>query len=329
MMRPTETKISDFLQGKPCTMLMLAAALFAAVSGFGDSPPAPYLGDSGFAIPSPNNWFPEPAASFFIGLLLTAAVILLMEMLNRVFNILRTSSLMFIGVFAVMQCATPLIISRLTSALVLNVVVLAVLATFYTIYMKPRLTRRVFLAMAVMSALAMADYVYTIYIFLFLLAFGQMRCVTARMYLASLMGIATPWWIASGFGWIDLSSIHWPHPATVFSQFSKGQIIMFVITVGITVISQFLLCVSNMVKIYSYNAKARAISGLLMMFSLATAVAALVDFGNATAYISLLNCFTAFQIGQFYLINQQRRGYIAVLAALVIFSTIFVVNLWV
>lgn len=328
-MRPTEVKISAFMQSKVCTGLMLAVALLAAVTGYVSTVQPVYDGDAGFVAMSPNRWFADGGLSFAAGIVLLAATVGLMEVLTRVFNVMRTSSLMFIGVFALMECATPLILCRLTSGLLINVIVLAVLATYYTTYMKPRLTRRVFLSMAIMSAMCMADYLYAIYIGLFIIAFGQMRCATMRMYMAAAMGIVTPWWISLGFGWIDLEMIHWPEPVSVFEQFPKSRLILLVVTVGITVIGQFLLCVGNMMKVYSYNAKTRATGGLLMMLSLATAVATLLDFSNAPAYLSLLNCFTAFQIGHFFLINEHRRGYVAVLSAIFVYAIIFFVNLWI
>lgn len=327
-MRQIETKISNALLSRPATVAMMVIALLGALVAHGRVEMHEYLADAGFAFPSPNEWLPQPTVKFLAGIALTAIVCVEMEMLNRIFNLLRTTTILFLGLFAVMEFATPMLVGSVISGLLLNVIVLGVLATYYTCYQSPRQTKRVFLSMCIMSALSLCDYVYAIYIALFVLGFNQMRCNNPRMWLATFMGLVTPWWLAWGFS-LSPGGFHWPDGVSIFGEMDKEHLIMTIVTVGITIVGQFLLCASNMLKVYSYNARSRSMSGLLMMLSLATALAALFDFGNALAYLTLLNCFTAFQMAQCVHINSHRRGYLLVVVTILIYAAIYFCNLWI
>lgn len=327
-MKRAENKISDFLKSRSGMMLMTFIGLAGALLAYDPEAPTPFLGASGFVWTSADSWLPTAAARFGAGIGLTVVIGALMELINRTFNLLRTSSLLFIGIFVVMQAATPPVMSQLTSSLLLNLTVLYVAATFYSVYMRPRQTRRIFLAFCIMSAGSMADYRFALYALVFMLSFQQMRCPSPRMYLAALMGIITPWWIALGFGLTADAGIHWPVTKSIFEVLDKTQLILMLVTVGVTVILGFLICSSNMVKIYSYNAKNRALSGLLAMLSLFTATATLADIANAPGYLSTLNCLTAFQAGLFFRIVENRRGYIYILSLTAIYIAIYFCNLW-
>lgn len=327
-MRPVEVKITRFIAGRPGAVLLMALSLAACLAAFGSAQSFPTGSDAGIACATPLDSIASHALRFCIGLGLTGAVTALMESINRTFNLLRTTQLLFLGIFTALQCASPIIINCQLSGVLLNLVVLGVMAAFFTTYQQPGNTKRVFLAFLIMSALALGCYPYIAYILLGFTAFSQMRCLGPRMILAALLGIVTPVWIALGFGWLDFTDFHMPRPEGIFDTLPRPRLVTLIVTVGLTVISSFLLCAVNMVKIYAYNAKDRALNALLMTLTLATALAVLVDVRNAPMYLSLLNCLMAFQVGLFFRVNAARRGYIVVLAILFIITIIYFCNLW-
>lgn len=327
-MKRAESKISNFIKGRSATALMIAAGLAAMVGGYDAAAALPQLGTSGFAFPSLDDLMGGSELRPVLGIALSVIVGLMMFSINRNFNLLRTESPLFLGIFAILQGATPVISGQLAASVLLTIVVLGVLATFYTIYQRPRYTRRVFLAFCIMAAGTLVDYVYAFYSLIFLLAFYQMRCPSARMYLAALFGMVTPWWIALGFEFTTLGSVHFPDTHHIFSLLEKAQLVMMLVTVGVTVICCLLVCSTNMVKIYSYNSKARALSGLLAMLSLFTAIATLVDIANAPAYLSTLNCLTAFQVALFFRIVESQRGYVYILSFIAVYAAIYLCNIW-
>ena len=327
-MRPVEVKITRFIAGRYCTVLLIVLGFLACMASYGSRAAAPMSGNPGIAVTSPLSDGLTPLVQFLIGLGLTAAAVWLMEFINRSFNLLRTTQTLFLGMYVVLQSATPLLIGASADALLMNVVVLASLAVIYTTYLQPSLTRRVFLIFCIMAALMLTNYVYLLYILLFLLSFGQMRCMGPRMVIAALLGIITPAWIGLGLGFIAPADIHLPTLPGVIGELPRTRLVMLIITVGVTVITSFLLCAVNMVKIYADNAKDRALNGLLMMLTLATALFILIDFRNSPTYLPLLNSLAAFQTGLFFRVNASRRGYVPVVCLFVIFAAIYFCNLW-
>ncbi len=328
-MHAGEVKISRFLNSRPFAVITVMVGLVLASIGAEQSAYVPGLSEGGFVFPSPDVWFRAGTVRVLLNILLLIANILMLEELNRNFNLLRTSSLLFLAIFSVMECATPSIVGELTSGLLLNLTVLGIMATFYTLYQQPGLTRRVFLCYFMLSALCMCDYIYVIYILAFLPAFSQMRVNSSRMMLAVLLGIITPWWIVWAGGLMPASAPHMPDMSTLFdaNNGNPQERIVTICTVGITVIFCFLLSVINMINIYAYNAKSRAFGGLLTTLSLITALATLVNFANATHYLSLLNCLTALQFGLFFRSNENRRAYLLVITSMAIYISLFIFNM--
>ena len=236
-MRPVEVKITRFIAGRYCTVLLIVLGFLACMASYGSRAAAPMSGNPGIAVTSPLSDGLTPLVQFLIGLGLTAAAVWLMEFINRSFNLLRTTQTLFLGMYVVLQSATPLLIGASADALLMNVVVLASLAVIYTTYLQPSLTRRVFLIFCIMAALMLTNYVYLLYILLFLLSFGQMRCMGPRMVIAALLGIITPAWIGLGLGFIAPADIHLPTLPGVIGELPRTRLVMLIITVGGTVIT--------------------------------------------------------------------------------------------
>lgn len=266
--------------------------------------------------------------SFLLALLATGLIMGLMVFVNTTFNMLRSSSLLYLGIFATLTAASPIISTRVCSGMLVAIVVLVAMALFYSVYQRRRTcTKRVFLVFFLLSAGSMAQYAFLAYLPVFLAGCVQMRCFTFRSLLAALAGIAVPWWILWGFGLIDLSSISLPIYASVFSQLDGSDIAQLGAVIAATVITGLTLTLLNLYKVYSYNARSRSFTGLLVTVTIATILLSLIDFTNITAYLTLLNCCVAYQTALWFKINASNRGYIIVLTILAIYLTLYVWSL--
>ena len=87
------------------------------------------------------------------------------------------------------------------------------------------------------------------------------------------------------------------------------------------------LGLTNFIKIYAYNARARACNGLLSVVSLFTAVFAVADFMNSTFYILLLDCCVAFQMGHYFRLYAQRRAYVLAIGLMVVYGGFYIWSL--
>lgn len=308
--------------------LLIALGIIAIIPAAGSATHFTYNPAPGFVYASPFALIAAPVARIIIGILLTAAVAWTMEEINRVFNLLRTPTILFIGLFVILQFATPTTPEAFISGIFLNLVILGVLATFYASYMKRTATRRIFLAFCCIAAASLFDYSFAFFIPPFALGLSQMRCADSRMLIAMALGIITPWWICWGVGCHGGQFTPWPSGVSIFTQLptTTGNI-LFIITIAVTVITSLALCASNMLKIYNYNARSRALSGLMMMLTLWTSILILVNVSNAPAYLSLLNCLLAYQLALFFHTGIKHRAYILIIATIVVFTAIYLCNI--
>ena len=249
-----------------------------------------------------------------------------MSVINSTFNLLRTSSLLFLGVFAVMEAASPLISTRLCSGMAVAVIVLLSMGLMYSVYQRPASgSRRIFLVFFMLSAGTMVQYAFLAYLPVFLLGCVQMRCFRLRTLMASLAGVVTPWWMLWGFGLLDWSDVDFPAGFSIFSDLDTGDKAQLISVIVVTVITGFALTLTNMVKVYSYNARSRSFTGLLVLVTIATLLMTMIDIANVTTYLTLLNCCVAFQTALCFRINVENRGYIPVV---VILSCYLILYVW-
>lgn len=320
-----ELKLIGFLKSKTMTLLIAMFSIIAAVVSMksGDSGVVPGLKGLGF--PSPNTWFASAGTSFNWAWLCYLGVGVGMVLVNRIYNLLRTLSLTFASYFVLMVAATPIASVRFYGGTLLVVLVLAATVLLFSTFNKPANTRHVFLGFLLLTAGALTQYGFVPYIPILLMGCGQMRIFRMRTFLAALLGIVTPVWICYGFGWIDFSHFSKPKFDSVFSVLSDGRLAQYLAVEVTTALLLVGLIIANMIKIYSYNLRTRAMNGFVLVVSFTTILLSGVDFTNMPFYFPLLCCCTAFQLGHFLRIKENSRaGYIVALAVLVVYVGLYI-----
>lgn len=70
-------------------------------------------GNNGFGLPSANEWIDNSAVSLVVSLALNITISFLLLYLNKRFNIIRSVSMLFAGMFLVMQGGQPSLMGQL------------------------------------------------------------------------------------------------------------------------------------------------------------------------------------------------------------------------
>ena len=323
-MKPSERALTRYLRSRLGAYSLVAIAFLGMLISAGVAQLPAVATGRGLVTGLSSASFIGGGFSLIGALALTGCIMGAMALINSAFNLLRTSSHLFLGVFAFMEAASPIVTTRLSSGSVVALVVLGAMGLMYSVYQQPVSgTKRIFLAFTLLSAGSMGQYAFVGYWPVFLAGCAQMRCFSFRTLLAALTGLVVPWWIGWGFGWITLDSITFPSGLSVFSQLDSIDAAQLTAVLILTVIAGFVLTLTNMVKIYSYNARSRSFTGLLVTVTIATLILTMIDFANITAYLPLLNCCVAFQAALFFRINAENRGYIAVCILLGVFFLLF------
>ena len=294
-------------------VMMVVAAVFLLISyGFdgGDLPPQ---GEQGLCLPPPALWPIWPWADVLGGVLLNVAVLVLMAMLNKGFNVLRSNTRLQLGLFALMGTAVPRLMLNVNSGIILALAVNVCAFLMFSSYDDPSGVRRVFLSFLIMSLGAAMQYCFVVFIPMLWVVTAQMRIFSLRTFLASVFGIATPWVILLGFGIVSPDDFHLPEVRGIFSTFGEESAEYFL---AVTSFTAFLLVIAitlNLSRTIAYNARARAFNGTLTLTAVVTIVAISVNYNNLLAYLPLLNVCAAYQITHWFVNHRFDRQYIAVL----------------
>lgn len=280
-------------------------------------------GDSGFGFPSANEWISDSALSLGVSLGLNIVISFLLLYLNRRFNIIRSVSMLFAGMFLVMQAGQPSLMGQLYDGSVMCFFILLAIIPFFSTFQRPDRTRRIFLSFLLISLGSLTGYAYTVYLIVFFIGCFQMQCFSLRGLLAALTGILTPYWILCGFGVVSLSSFRMPEFINIFDALEGRDLAQIVVYTIVNLILGVGFGIFDIIKIYGYNGRARAYNGFWIILTIITTLFVIIDYTNLIIYLPILNCCTAIQIGHFFTINNTRRTYIPICCIYVVYIILY------
>lgn len=325
-----EESINRFLHSRYGLLLMLTLSAVAVAAAYASGSPA-WLSGSAVRSPlgfDPAEWLPAaPGAALALAGGLNLLATLLLIYINKHYNVLRSMSLLFAGLFLVMEAATPTL-GMADGGMLLAIVVLAATVALYATFQQPQHTQQLFLSFCTVSAGALVDIACAPYLVALAMGCFQMRCTSPRCVVAALLGIATPWWIAWGFGGLDLAQLR---AAVLLASPAAAD--------GGAAVAHTLACVAatlllgtgfglfNLLKIYSYNARTRAYNGFIVVLAAVTMLLMVCDYGRLGAYLPLLNACAAIQMGHFFVINNRRRSYVAILCIVGLYAGLYAAGL--
>ncbi len=299
------------------------AAAIAAVMFYASGHIIPLSGDKGLVLPSANTWIHGATGDFAAGLAGSTATIVVMLMLNKVFNVLRSMTSLFIGLFAMMQLATPDLLGQFYTGTLLALVIPVCIFLLFSCYRDPGSTRHIFLIFFLLSGFSTTQYCFLLYVPAFLIGCAQMRIFNLRTITAALMGLVTPWWILCGFGLIDFENFDFPSFTSILSTIGADDAILLLITVGTTAGIMLLFFILNFMKTIAYNARARAINGVFIVTALSTVIAMAVDFTNILSYVPMLNFCAALEATHYLSTHRADKSVFAILILIAVYAALF------
>ena len=319
----TEHDILRFLHSRFGTMLMMVIAIVAIIVSYYTGNVVDIPGDTGTWLPSADDWLPAGGTSLVINLVLNVLIAAMLILLNKRFNILRSPSDLFAGLFLILQMSLPSFMGQFYGGTLLCFAVLFLTYKLYMAFNRPYPLQPIFLIFFLLTVGAMSQYAYLFYIPVFMIGCAQMRIFSFKTLLAVGIGIIAPVWILWGFDLISLRDIKLPHFVNVFSAIDSKEMLQLLVTVGVTVMATFVFGILNLVRVFNYNSKTRAYNGFISIMSFVTIILVLADYTNSATYIPLLNCCAAFQMGHYFAINNYQRSYIAILGIIAVYIALY------
>lgn len=307
-------------------MIAVASAVFASLST--DMPASTEVAGI-FGITPASQWLGAAGSQLFCGVLLALATSAVMVLVNSYYNIIRGLSMLYAGMFLIFTAAVPQLLCNLSGGAFMASAWVLTLIPLFSSYQSYLATRRVFITFCIATAAItlFMPAAALIYIAVYFIGCVQMRCLNLKCMLAALIGIVTPLWIMFGFGLIDFSAMSaaFSHPLSPF-RFSALAPGVYT-TALVTIVIGGVFAIFNIIRIYSYNVRARAFNGFISLTAVVTVALVFADSVNTLLYLPLLNVCAAMQTGHFFTINSWRRAYVPLLCMIALYAALYMWNL--
>lgn len=251
---------------------------------------------------------------------LVLATGILMVVVNRRFNLLRSLSVYFAGLFMVMGGSSTAACAISLTGWLVPLWALVISTLLFECYDAPGNTKLIFLAFMLVSGAGIISQAFLYYAPVFLLGMLALKCTHGiKPWLAAVIGLMVPWWLLWVFspcGYLLSMPWHLLPWGSMWWEGIRSTPLPLLILAGSTLLILLAVWMMNLLKIMAYNAHDRSVNGLLSLITVGTWVMAIVDFGNVTFYLPMLFCVLAFQMGHFFRIFLSSRAYIIALAVL-------------
>lgn len=279
--------------------------------------------DNGLGLPSANLWIPHGVLNLICALVGTAAPVVIMMLLNKVHNVMRSMSSVYIAFFCLMQLATPELMTQFYTGTVLAMVVPLCMFLIFGCYRNPASTRTTFTIALLLSALTATQYCYAWYILAMIIGTAQMGIFNRRTLASIFMGLLTPWIIMLGFGIVHIDELHFPELVSIMSAIDLDEVLLLLVTIGFTAVLTIGCYIFMVMRTIAYNARSRAINGAFLVVTLITIAAIFVDFDNLISYVPLLNFCAAMEVTHFFSVHNAEKSFIAIFSILAVYVVLF------
>lgn len=270
--------------------MLLAVVLWAAMSATGvTSAPAAPPESGGTLLLPPGEWGLHPALSCVLGMGLAGVCAVALWLLNKAYNFLPGPGAVFSAIFLTACGATPGLGSSLSPGLITAAVTLWATYMLFGLYGRRDVSKSCLLLFSLLSWGSMAQQACLMLAPVFLLGLGAMRVWRPREVLASLLGLATPYWIVLGLGLASPCQLSFHAPAFISElQGEPVRLVWPLITAGITALVFLMLMLYNSLHTLSAGVRMRACLSFINLLGCGCMAWMLFDCRDFTAYTGTL-----------------------------------------
>lgn len=305
-----DTRINDFLNGRlPAVLAAVLLAVSAVVAVMLAEVPPVDMGNGIFFDVSKTSLL-STHLSMPLNVALIVVTGLIMLLLNKLYNFVK--ALTFIGTttFFLLEMALPVSSSALNMGTMLCLTLsLGALILFGT-YENKFAQRPIFLVMCLLSFGAMFNWAFVALIVAFALGFAYMRAMNWKSFLAILIGLFTPFWIAMGLGWVSPGDFKPIEINAVWATIDVGQLRSMIVWTVAVIVATIALSAVNLFSIYSYRLQLRVYNAFFLLVTMVSIVGMCVDYRDMFNYVPMLNLCLAVQVAHAFTISTFPKRYV-------------------
>lgn len=250
----------------------------------------------GICLPSPDMWQIQPLVSWLINVLLIGLTTLIIYLLNKSYNFVRTTEPVLPSLFLIFSCSNPWSVQELNTSVFLCLINIVGIGIIFGSYDQRNATHQMFTIGVLWGIGSMFQYAFLPMIFVGLLWAGFMKVFRLKEILAFFGGIVCPFWIAYGFGIITFDDFHFPALVSLFDTTKDQTDIFFLLLgIGLATFSGFILWLMESFRLYAGNSRVNAMNLCITVLGGASVICMAVDYENFTSYTMTLYFTVAVQ----------------------------------
>lgn len=251
----------------------------------------------GLCLPSPDSWDINPILSWIINFIILGAMTLLLWVINKNYNFVRTTEPALIVIFLIMVASNPFFTQAINTSMLLGLANLICISIVFDSYSSRNATQQMFILGLVSGLGSMFQYAFLPMAFIYFIWALFMKVMRIKETLALLIGVGCPYWIGLGSGLLRWSQFHFPSLNSLF-VFGKdhSDFIFLIAGIAFAIGLGFILTLINSMKLYAGNSKVNAMNLCISALGAGSAICVFLDFDNMLAYIITLYMTCAVQI---------------------------------
>lgn len=282
-------------------------------------------GELGICLPSPNLWDINPISSWIINTVLLGGCAAAGFFLNRSYNFIRSTHPVLTSLFLVLSASNPWITGYLSSSTLLCTVNLICISVMFRCFRSSNATQEMFLIGTFISVGSMFQYAFLPMTVAYVLSAIVMKVFRIKEFLALLMGLVAPYWVAVGLGLIPIDRFSMPQITNLFQDYAHAShLIVLLISVGLAIFLGLVLGLNNSIRLYAGNSQVNAMNLTITFVGVVCSICVIVDFSNMMAYIATLYFTVAVQVANLCALWNVKRDHIVVAIPSLIYIGFFI-----
>ena len=279
----------------------------------------------GICLPSPDSWDFDIFWSWIINTFLIGVTSLIIWLINRSYNFIRTTEPVLVPVFLIMATSSPWFTQGLNTSVILCVANMVCLGIIFGSFDTRNATQQMFILGVVIGLGSMFQYAFLPMACVYFLWALFMKVLRVKETLSFFAGILCPYWITLGIGWLSFSDIHFPSLSPFFNiSHDHSDIWVLLAGIALAVCSGFILSVINSFRLYAGNSRVSAMNLCVSTLGAACVVCILVDYDNLPAYVISLYMACAIQLANICALWTPRYPWTVSLVPALLYIGIFV-----
>lgn len=282
----------------------------------------------GFFLPSPDAWDFDPFWSWIINTLLIGFIALLLFLINKSYNFIRTTEPVVVVLFLIMASSGPWFTESINTSVLLCLANVVCLGIIFDSYASRNATRELFTLGLVVGIGSMVQYAFLPMAVVYFLWTLFMKVMRPKEILAYLAGMLCPYWIALGVGWLRFSNFHFPSLNPLFSYGQDpGEFFVLLSGIALATVAGFIIALVNSIKLYAGNSRVNAMNLCVTALGAACVVCILVDFDNIGAYVTTLYMACTVQVANICALWNPRMPWLVTVVPSLCYMGLFVCSL--